>query len=79
MWEVRAQPGKVPELIAWVCDTALPAVEVDPRHAGSEVFSATERVVVISRWQGDPQPLPSPPAALVARPPDEWDFTPVDR
>lgn len=79
MWEARVQPDRVPELVAWVCDTALPAVEHDPGHVGSEVFSATERVVVISRWRGEPRPLPSPPAALVARVPHEWDFTPVDR
>jgi hypothetical protein len=79
MWEVRADPDRVPELIAWVCDTALPAVEHHPGHAGSEVFSATDRVVVISRWRGEPVPLSAPPDGLVARPPHEWDFAPVDR
>lgn len=79
MWEVRGYPDRVPELIAWVCDTALPGVEHDPRHAGSEVFSSTDRVVVISRWRGEPLPLPDPPDDLVARPPYAWDFAPVDR
>jgi hypothetical protein len=79
MWEVRGVPDRLPELIGWVCDTALPAVEDDPRHIDSEVFSATDRVVVISRWRGEPTPLPSPPAHLVARLPHEWDFAPVDR
>lgn len=77
MWEVRTYA--VPALVAWVCDTALPAVEPDPRHIGSEVFSATERVVVISRWHGEPVPFPDPPPGLVARRPHAWDFTPVDR
>ncbi|MGH3682146.1 MAG: hypothetical protein ACRDT2_18065 [Natronosporangium sp.] len=79
MWEVRARPGRVPELVGWVCETGIPAVEPDPRHAGTEVFSSTDRVVVISRWRGDPVPLPDPPTELVARPPHSWDFTPVDR
>ena len=79
MWEVRAEPERVPELVNWVCDTALPHIEFDPRHIASEVFSATERVVVISRWRGEPVPLPPPPAELVARPPHGWDFAPVDR
>jgi hypothetical protein len=79
MWEVRGHPARLPELVGWVCDTALPAIEHDPRHAGSEVFSATDRVVVISRWRGEPVPLPDPPAELVARPAHAWDFTPVDR
>ena len=79
MWEVRGEPDRMPELVGWVCEAALPAVEYDPRHAGSEVFSATDRVVVISRGRGEPRPLPDPPAHLVARPPHSWDFAPVDR
>jgi hypothetical protein len=79
MWEVRGEPGRVPELVRWVCDVAVPSVEHHPRYAGSEVFSATDRVVVISRWRGEPVPLPDPPAELVARAPHSWDFAPVDR
>jgi hypothetical protein len=79
MWEVRGYPDRLPDLIAWVCETALPGVEADPRHVESEVFSATDRVVVISRWRGDPVPMPDPPAGLVARDPHAWDFAPVDR
>lgn len=79
MWEVRGDPPRLADLVAWVCDRALPEVEQDPRHAASEVFASTDRVVVVSRWRGEPVPLPDPPAELVARPPHEWDFTPVDR
>lgn len=79
MWEVRGHPARIPELVDWVCGTALPAVEHDPRHAGSEVFSSSDRVVVISRWRGEPVALPHPPAELVARRAHSWDFTPVDR
>lgn len=80
MWEVRARPERFGDLLAWVCDSALPPVEASPLHVGSEVFSSTDhRVVVISKWRGEPEPLPEPPEDLVARPPHAWDFTPVDR
>ena len=76
---MRGYPERLPELVTWVCDTALPGVEHDPRPAGSEVFSSTDRVVVIARWRGEPLTLPDPPRDLVARPPHVWDFAPVDR
>jgi hypothetical protein len=80
MWEARAEPGRLPDLVHWVCDTALPRIEVNPLHITSEVFSSSDdRCVVISRWRSDPEPLPAAPALLVARPPHEWDFTLVDR
>ncbi|MEJ3743756.1 hypothetical protein WEI85_10755 [Actinomycetes bacterium KLBMP 9797] len=80
MWEVRAEPRRFTELLAWVCDTALPNVEVHPLHIASEVFSSTDhRLVVISKWRGTPQPFPTPPPDLAARPPHAWDFTQVDR
>jgi hypothetical protein len=80
MWEARAEPAGFPDLISWVCDTALPEIEHSPLHISSEVFSSTDhRVVVISKWRNNPVPLPDPPARLVARPPHSWDFTEVDR
>jgi hypothetical protein len=80
MWEVRADPDGMAELLAWVCDRALPTIEHDPRHVSSEVFSSPDhRIVVLSRWRSHPRPLPPPPPALVARSPHEWDFSPVDR
>ncbi|MEU9506722.1 hypothetical protein AB0D32_10625 [Micromonospora sp. NPDC048170] len=80
MWEARAEPYGIADLITWVCDTALPEFEHDPMHVSSEVFSSTDhRVVVISRWRSNPRPLPEPPAMLLARPPHSWDFTQVDR
>ena len=40
----------------------MPAIEVEPLHIGSEVFSSTDnRVVVISKWRGSPQALADPP------------------
>jgi len=80
MWEARAEPGRLPELVDWVCETALPRIEVSPLHIASEVFSSSDdRCVVISKWRSDPEPLPAAPTRLVARPPHEWDFTQVDR
>ncbi len=80
MWEVRSHPEAMAELLSWLCEAALPAIEVEPLHVSSEVFSSADhRIVVISRWRGAPVPLPEPPSHLVARAPHAWDFTPVDR
>jgi hypothetical protein len=88
MWEVRAHPEGFADLLSWVCDSAVPAIEEHPLHLSSEVFSSTDgRIVVISRWRsgsgwavGDgPPPLADPPGHLVARKPHAWDFAPVDR
>ena len=80
MWEVRASRGGFDELLTWVCDVALPKLEVLPSHVSSEVYSSTDhRIVVISRWRHTPADLPTPPAHLTARAPHAWDFTPVDR
>ena len=80
MWEVRAHPEGFTDLLAWVCDVAVPEVERNPLHAGSEIFSSTDhRIVVISKWRSAPVSLPEPAGYLVARTPHAWDFTPVDR
>ncbi len=80
MWEARAVPAGFAELLDWVCDVAVPELERTHGHLGSEVFSAADyRVVVISRWRGDPVSLPAAPEHLVPRDPHSWDFTPVDR
>ena len=80
MWEVRAQASGFDELLTWVCDVAVPRIEVLPQHVSSEVYSSTDhRIVVISKWRHSPQSLPAPPAKLVARSAHVWDFTPVDR
>ena len=80
MWEIRASLSGFDELLAWVCDVAVPRVEVLPQHVSSEVFSSTDnRIVVISTWRHSPENLPAPPPRLIARAPHVWDFTPVDR
>ncbi|AGZ39263.1 hypothetical protein [Actinoplanes friuliensis] len=80
MWEVRALGSGFDELLTWVCDVALPQVEVLPSHVSSDVFSSTDhRIVVISKWRNTPADLPAPPPHLTARAPHVWDFTPVDR
>jgi hypothetical protein len=80
MWEVRALRSGFDELLTWVCDEALPQIEVLPSHVSSDVYSSTDnRIVVISKWRNSPQSLPEPPDRLVARAPHVWDFTPVDR
>jgi hypothetical protein len=81
MWEARAHPEALGDLLSWICEAALPKIEVNPLHIASEVYSSTDhRVVVISKWRGSaPEPLPDPPGHLVTRRPQAWDFTQVDR
>jgi hypothetical protein len=81
MWEVRAHPEAFDELLSWVCEAMLPKVEVHPLHMTSEVYASTDqRLVVISKWRGStPEPFADPPSHLVARKPQFWDFTEVDR
>jgi hypothetical protein len=80
MWELRAYPEGLTDLLSWLCEIALPSIEANHLHISSEVFSSTDnRVVVISKWRSNPQALPDPPKHLVARSAHSWDFTPVDR
>jgi hypothetical protein len=71
MWEVRAAPGRLAELLAWV--ERLPA----PPGGSADVYTADDdRVVVILRAPGTPPPrLPDPPADLLSRPPQQWPFS----
>jgi hypothetical protein len=80
MWEIRAYPHHFSELLTWVTDVAVPSIEVQPLHINTEIFSSADhRIMVMSRWRGEPTPLPDPPRELVARSAHAWDFTPVDR
>jgi hypothetical protein len=80
MWELRAYPEGLADLLSWLCELALPQIEMNPLHVSSEVFSSTDsRVVVISKWRSNPQSLPDPPKHLTARSPHSWDFATVDR
>ena len=80
MWEVRAQQRNFTELLAWVCDVAVPTIEQNPLHISSEVFTSPDfRLVVISKWRSSPESFREPPAHLITRDPHSWDFSPVDR
>jgi hypothetical protein len=80
MWEVRAEQRTFTELLSWVCDVAIPFIEVSPLHQSSDVFSSTDyRIVVITKWRSNPEAFREPPAHLITRPPHSWDFSPVDR
>ena len=68
MWEVRAAPGQLDELLAWVLAHAVPEADV--------YRSADQRVVVIDRTGTG---LPDVPPQLVDRPPHAWPFEPVAR
>ncbi len=80
MWEVQAQQRTFTDLLSWVCDVAVPAIEVSPLHISTEVYSSPDyRLVVISKWRSHPEPFREPPADLITRSPHSWDFSPVDR
>lgn len=80
MWEVRARPEGFSELLAWVCDVVVPAIEVNPLHVGSEVLTSTDhRVVVVSKWRSNPEEFLDPPRHLLVSTPHSWDFSLVDR
>jgi hypothetical protein len=80
MWEIRSSPSGFAELLSWVCDVAVPGLEVLPLHVSSDIFTSTDnRIVVISKWRNTPENLPAPPPKLIARAPHIWDFSPVDR
>ena len=68
MWEVKAAPGRLDDLLELVLEHADPAAEVYRSNDG--------RVVVI-----DPtgRGLADVPGELVARPPHVWPFEPVPR
>lgn len=70
MWEVRAAPGRLDDLVAHVVAATDPAAQVYRADDGDP------RVVVI-----DPtgRGVPGVPAELVARAPHEWRFVPVPR
>ena len=80
MWEVRAEQRTFTDLLTWVIDVAVPAIEVNPLHMSSEVYSSPDfRLVVITKWRNTPESFREPPPHLITRPPHTWDFTPVDR
>jgi len=80
MWEVRAQQRTFTELLTWVCEVAIPAIEVYPLFVASEVLTSPDfRLVVITRWRGTPEPFREPPTHLITRAPHAWDFVPVAR
>jgi len=70
MWEVRAAPGRLAELVDAVRSAADPAASI---YASAD---PDERVVVIDPTGRGPGRIPD---ELVARAPHEWTFDVVDR
>jgi hypothetical protein len=70
MWEVRAAPGRLADLVEAVRAAA---------HSTAAIYTSAdpdERVVVIDPTGQGPGPIPG---ELVARPPHEWTFAVVER
>lgn len=65
MWEVRAAPGRLRDLVAFVSEHA---------DASAQVYFADDadaRVVLVDPTE---RGVPEPPADLVGRPPHQWHF-----
>jgi hypothetical protein len=75
MWEVRAAPGRLSELLVWVRDRAVPTVLGQEGCLSVDVFDASdERVVIIARFVRRTAGVPDPPAELLRREPHAWPF-----
>jgi len=75
MWEVRAAPNRLAELVVWVREAAVPDLLGQDGCQLVDVFDASdERVVVIARFDGPAARLPEPPAELLRRPAHTWPF-----
>jgi hypothetical protein len=75
MWEVRAAPTRLADVVAWAHGVAIPALLEEKGCLRVDVFDAAdERVVVIARFDGPAARLPEPPADLLRRPPHTWSF-----
>jgi len=70
MWEVRAAPGRLAELVEAVRQAADPSAQL---YSSAD---PDERVVVIDPTLTGVTDIP---ADLIARPPHEWIFEVVDR
>jgi hypothetical protein len=76
MWEVRAAPGRLAELIEWIGRDIVSSLRDRPGCRGVEVYQAgaDERAVVIAHFDAEPGTLPEPPEELVHRPVHQWPF-----
>lgn len=79
MWEVKAQPDATFELLEWVRQSALPKLRSYGGFVSAELYSSLDdRIVLIVKWDSQPQAVPAAPTDLVTRDPHSWDFHPVD-
>ena len=85
MWEVRCEPGRGSELLAWAWQALLPSFAADERVAAWNVYRSAapdgERLVVIVDYDGKARAgwePPAPPPGLAARDPHQWVFERLD-
>ncbi|MCP2163528.1 hypothetical protein [Goodfellowiella coeruleoviolacea] len=76
MWEVRAHPDRLDDLLDWLDLAVFPDLADQPGCRRVDVYTGEQhRVVLIARFAGAPTVVPDPPVELVARPPHQWRFT----
>ncbi|WP_055589523.1 hypothetical protein [Peterkaempfera griseoplana] len=82
MWEVRAEPGRRQELLAWVEERALPELVGRLGFLRADIYcGGQDRVVVVARFDTvharvshAPVRLPDPPSDVLTRPVHQWPF-----
>jgi antibiotic biosynthesis monooxygenase (ABM) superfamily enzyme len=77
MWEVRAEPGRQQELLAWVEERAVPELVRSPGFLAADIYlGGQDRVVAIARFDAGHAParLPDPPTDVLARSAHQWPF-----
>lgn len=76
MWEVRAHEYRLDDLLSWVREHAVTALDAGGGRDLAVYRSEEERVVIIAHFEEDQDPviLPEPPEHLVARPAHQWPF-----
>ncbi|MBI1759677.1 MAG: hypothetical protein HYR62_10730 [Actinobacteria bacterium] len=67
MWEVRAAPGRLADLVRHVAAVIPPGAEIYRSPTGD----GDERLVVVDPARA---PVPDLPSELTARPPYAWEF-----
>ncbi len=73
MWEARAQPGRLGDLLRWIDHTLLPVLLADPCCRKADVYTDEhDRAVVILRCAGALAARPEPPTDLLERPAYQW-------
>lgn len=75
MWEAVAAPQRLPELVDWILQCAIPElIATDPATRAEIYRSADERLVIIATGSECAPHIASAPEKLCLRAPHQWTF-----